>query len=34
MTGENKKGTEQSRRQFLASTTALAGAAMVGLPPR
>ena len=28
----NKKGTESTRREFLASTTALAGAAMVGLP--
>lgn len=34
MTDENKRGTEQSRRKFLASTTALAGAAMVGLPPQ
>lgn len=34
MTDEKNKGTEQSRRKFLASTTALAGAAMVGLPPR
>ncbi len=34
MTGENNKGTEQSRRKFLATTTALAGTAMVGLPPR
>jgi peptide/nickel transport system substrate-binding protein len=28
----NKKGIESTRREFLASTTALAGAAMVGLP--
>jgi peptide/nickel transport system substrate-binding protein len=32
MTGEGKKGTEHTRREFLATTTALAGAAMVGLP--
>ena len=32
MTGEGKKGTERTRREFLATTTALAGAAMVGLP--
>jgi peptide/nickel transport system substrate-binding protein len=32
MTGEDKKGTESTRREFLATTTALAGAAMVGLP--
>src|SRR4029450_1917906 len=27
-----KKGTEQTRREFLATTTALAGAALAGLP--
>ncbi len=32
MTGEHKKGSEQSRREFLRTTTALAGAAMAGLP--
>src|SRR5262245_50926684 len=32
MTGGDKKGTERTRREFLATTTALAGAAMVGLP--
>jgi peptide/nickel transport system substrate-binding protein len=32
MTGEGKKGTERSRREFLVTTTALAGAAIVGLP--
>jgi peptide/nickel transport system substrate-binding protein len=32
MNGENKKGPEQSRREFLRTTTALAGATMVGLP--
>jgi len=32
MIGEGKKGTERTRREFLATTTALAGAAMVGLP--
>jgi len=32
MTGEDKKGTERTRREFLATTTALAGAAMAGLP--
>lgn len=32
MTGEDNKGTESTRREFLATTTALAGAAIVGLP--
>src|SRR5215207_9697375 len=32
MTGEDKKGTERTRREFLATTTALAGAAALGLP--
>lgn len=32
MTGEGKKGTERTRREFLATTMALAGAAMGGLP--
>ena len=34
MTGEDKKGTERTRREFLATTTALAGAAMVGSAAR
>ncbi len=32
MTGEANKGTERTRRSFLVTTTALAGAALVGLP--
>ena len=32
MSDENKKGPEHSRRKFLKTTTALAGAAMVGFP--
>ena len=34
MTGEGKKGTERTRREFLATSTALAGAAMVALAAR